>query len=66
MANPGSVLFSFENKGVIKIPTKYNEDDVIEASLNNGIDDIDFIEQIEGDEEEENLSTDPLNKLITT
>ena len=40
MAEPGAVSWQFERKGVIILPKKYSEDEVMEAALEAGAEDI--------------------------
>jgi transcriptional/translational regulatory protein YebC/TACO1 len=44
MAASGSVLFSFDYKGVVRVNFPYKEDDIIELALEAGVDELDFAE----------------------
>lgn len=51
MAAAGSVLFQFDEKGVIKLNIPYDEDEIIELALEKGVDSVDFINPIDSEEE---------------
>lgn len=64
-ANEGSVLFSFHEKGILRLENSFDEDILIEEALNNNID-IDIINDPNPciDEEDDNQEVTP--KVIVT
>ena len=58
LGTDGSVSYMFERKGLIIIPNKYNEDDVMLTSLDNGA--LDFVS-----EDDTYVITTPVDSLIT-
>ena len=43
MADPGSVSYQFSRKGVISVPGTYSEDDILEATIEHGVEDLQLI-----------------------
>ncbi|WP_415274755.1 YebC/PmpR family DNA-binding transcriptional regulator [Aquiluna sp. Uisw_065] len=43
MADPGSVSYQFARKGVISVPSSYSEDEILEATIEHGVEDLQLI-----------------------
>jgi YebC/PmpR family DNA-binding regulatory protein len=43
MADPGSVSYQFTRKGVISVPGSYTEDEILEATIEHGVEDLQLI-----------------------
>ena len=43
MADPGSVSYQFARKGVISVPGSFSEDEILEATIEHGVEDLQLI-----------------------
>jgi YebC/PmpR family DNA-binding regulatory protein len=63
IASNGSIMFKYEHKGIFTPSKPYDEDNILETSINADIDEIDFIENDNNNNDDEDRN---INLIITT